>query len=140
MWKRWYWIIGLDAIRELPSWHRISEVVDLCHWLVAPRPSQTSTDDITTDITRHPDANSSYINAEEINAEEINAEKQKAELEATLRLLRQPLPKLQVTLLNCEAIAVSSTQVRERLQHQESIRSLVPPAVADYIDRHHLYQ
>jgi nicotinate-nucleotide adenylyltransferase len=25
-----YWLIGADAIRELPNWHRVHEVLDLC--------------------------------------------------------------------------------------------------------------
>ncbi len=34
---------------------------------------------------------------------------------------------------------VSSTEIRERLARGEGIADLVPPAVASYIDRHHLY-
>lgn len=35
---------------------------------------------------------------------------------------------------------ISSTDIRERLAHGQGIDDLVPPAVARYIARHHLYQ
>ncbi len=35
---------------------------------------------------------------------------------------------------------ISSTEIRERLQAGRGIRDLVPPAVARYIELHHLYQ
>src|SRR5205814_3740928 len=25
-----YWLIGMDSLRELPTWHRIGELLDLC--------------------------------------------------------------------------------------------------------------
>lgn len=36
-------------------------------------------------------------------------------------------------------IGISSTEIRHRVQMRESIRYLVPDAVASYIDEHHLY-
>jgi nicotinate-nucleotide adenylyltransferase len=33
----WYWIVGLDAFRSLPRWHRSPELAERCIWLVAPR-------------------------------------------------------------------------------------------------------
>jgi nicotinate-nucleotide adenylyltransferase len=37
-------------------------------------------------------------------------------------------------------IAISATHIRERCQKQQSIDGLVTPAVARYMDEHHLYQ
>ncbi|MEN9221660.1 MAG: nicotinate-nucleotide adenylyltransferase [Thermostichus sp. BF3_bins_97] len=34
---QWYWIIGVDALRDLPQWHQAEELTRLCHWIVAPR-------------------------------------------------------------------------------------------------------
>ena len=34
---QWYWILGVDALRDLPQWYRAEELVRLCHWIVAPR-------------------------------------------------------------------------------------------------------
>ncbi|MEN9202931.1 MAG: nicotinate-nucleotide adenylyltransferase [Thermostichus sp. DG_1_6_bins_120] len=33
----WYWIIGVDALRDLPHWHQAQELAQICHWIVAPR-------------------------------------------------------------------------------------------------------
>lgn len=35
--SEWFWIIGFDAFRSLPHWHRRQELVSQCRWLVAPR-------------------------------------------------------------------------------------------------------
>jgi nicotinate-nucleotide adenylyltransferase len=37
-------------------------------------------------------------------------------------------------------LPISSTMVREALQKGENIRNLVPDSVADYIEKHSLYQ
>ncbi len=33
----WHWIIGADALKDLPQWHRAAELGELCDWIVAPR-------------------------------------------------------------------------------------------------------
>jgi nicotinate-nucleotide adenylyltransferase len=43
-------------------------------------------------------------------------------------------------LVNLPMMDISSTEVRRRVATGESIASLVPPAVASYIERHRLYQ
>jgi nicotinate-nucleotide adenylyltransferase len=35
----WHWIIGMDAFTTLPRWYRRQELITICDWLVAPRPS-----------------------------------------------------------------------------------------------------
>ncbi|MEL7083283.1 MAG: nicotinate-nucleotide adenylyltransferase [Cyanobacteria bacterium P01_A01_bin.3] len=40
--REWSWIIGADAIADLPTWHRAAEVAGCCHWIVAPRPDTSS--------------------------------------------------------------------------------------------------
>jgi len=47
------------------------------------------------------------------------------------------LPHAEVAL---PAMPVSATDIRERLARGEGIDGLVPPAVARYIEQHHLYQ
>lgn len=34
---RWHWMIGVDALADLPSWFEVDRVVQLCDWIVAPR-------------------------------------------------------------------------------------------------------
>jgi nicotinate-nucleotide adenylyltransferase len=39
---KWYWIVGLDAFRSLPRWHRSPELAERCIWLVAPRGNESA--------------------------------------------------------------------------------------------------
>ncbi|WP_017327210.1 nicotinate-nucleotide adenylyltransferase [Synechococcus sp. PCC 7336] len=48
--REWYWIIGLDAIRELHSWHRVGELVQLCDWIVAPRPGLAEAEEVLAEV------------------------------------------------------------------------------------------
>ncbi|MBI4719356.1 MAG: nicotinate (nicotinamide) nucleotide adenylyltransferase [Planctomycetes bacterium] len=34
-----FWIIGADSVAELPTWHRVRELLDLCNMLIAVRGS-----------------------------------------------------------------------------------------------------
>jgi len=39
-----YWIIGADSLAELPSWHKVENLVDACHIITARRPSADTMD------------------------------------------------------------------------------------------------
>ena len=38
-----YFITGIDAVRELPTWHHIHEMLDICHFVAATRPGTVDT-------------------------------------------------------------------------------------------------
>ncbi len=63
-----------------------------------------------------------------------------AEIVVLTRPGAPPEPSLGGRVLQVPAVDVSATAVRERVARGESIRDLVPPAVADYIERHGLYR
>ncbi|MDD4759412.1 MAG: nicotinate (nicotinamide) nucleotide adenylyltransferase [Bacteroidaceae bacterium] len=53
--------------------------------------------------------------------------------------------KLETLGANCELVdfdplPISSTMIREQIRKKEPIDGLIAPAVADYIQKHHLYQ
>lgn len=50
------------------------------------------------------------------------------------------LPQDQVTLLEVPALAISSTECRERVHGEQPIWYLVPDGVVQYITKHHLYR
>jgi nicotinate-nucleotide adenylyltransferase len=50
-----------------------------------------------------------------------------------------PIPEGRWTVLTMPSMPLSATLIRQRLAQGESIADLVPPAVARYIDHHHLY-
>jgi nicotinate-nucleotide adenylyltransferase len=48
--------------------------------------------------------------------------------------------KDEVVVLNNPVVDIASTQIRQQLLAQENISKLVPTAVLNYINQHHLYQ
>jgi len=109
-------IMGSDAFAEFDSWHRWQEILGLCHLALVERP----------------------------NVELAEA------LRPTLQdLLRQHYtdepdrlsasPAGHISIQRITALDISATAIRKYLATQRSPRYLLPNAVFDYIDRHHLY-
>ena len=94
-------LMGLDALWDLPNWHRPAELVRLALLGVARRGD------------------------EQPRLAEL--ERQLPGLEERVRWVKMP------------RLDISGTELRRRAAEGQSLRYLVPPAVADYIDEHHLY-
>ncbi|MGK7911431.1 MAG: nicotinate-nucleotide adenylyltransferase [Synechococcus sp.] len=99
--QQWSWIIGADAIADLPTWHRATEVAGCCEWIVAPRPD-TATDRL-------------------------------------LERLEKQLPDLKAKWISGVELAVSSSDIRQRLRNGQAIADLVPTTVNTYLKQRHLY-
>ncbi|VWX63161.1 putative nicotinate-nucleotide adenylyltransferase [Burkholderiales bacterium 8X] len=56
------------------------------------------------------------------------------------RILPSPPPGVRFESIELEPTDTSATQVRQRAARGEDLGALVPPAVARYIDQHHLYR
>jgi len=39
--QTWHWLVGQDALADLPGWHRAAELIPRCRWIVAPRAGAT---------------------------------------------------------------------------------------------------
>lgn len=50
------------------------------------------------------------------------------------------LPEAKVSQLEVPALAISSTDCRERIRHDRPVWYLVPDGVVQYINKHHLYR
>jgi nicotinate-nucleotide adenylyltransferase len=97
-----WFIVGEDSLRELPTWHTPERVLALCRLAVFPRQGPpVDWDELGTII---------------------------------------PDIRDRVDWLQGQPIELSSTDIRRRARQGESIRDLVPSAVWDYIQEHHLYQ
>jgi nicotinate-nucleotide adenylyltransferase len=97
-----WFIVGEDSLRELPTWHTPARVLELCRLAVFPRQGPpVDWDELRTII---PDIHD------------------------------------RVDWLRGELIEISSTEIRRCARRGESIRDLVPTAVWDYIQEHHLYE
>jgi nicotinate-nucleotide adenylyltransferase len=57
----------------------------------------------------------------------------------TLDSLRERVPLTRVTVVEAHTPDISSTDIRRRVRAGESLRGLVPDAVANYISTHRLY-
>jgi len=114
-------LLGADAFRGVPTWHRWRELFDLAHVVVVERPGI----DLEADLP--------------------------PPLRAILRnrLVTDPKslfsrPAGAIFLQPIAPLDISATEIRERLAGgggaAEMNRSLLPPAVLAYIDLHHLYR
>lgn len=119
--RRWFWIIGLDALQTLSRWYQREVVIPWCDWLVAPR------------LTRqHPSGDpltSVGLTLESSLSEKIRAGftavEQPASHSSTATRLNQMLGKLaaEFNSLQSEAIAQTTQQCQHiaALLRQQSI-------------------
>ncbi|ACX51362.1 nicotinate (nicotinamide) nucleotide adenylyltransferase [Ammonifex degensii KC4] len=91
-----FFILGMDALAEFLTWHRVEELLTLCHFVVATRPGYPSA---------------------------VKGGRGR-----------------RVTVLPVPGVAVSSTEIRERVRAGKPIKYLLPEAVEEYIYAHGLYQ
>lgn len=47
----WHWILGVDALRDLPSWYGVEKVVQLCQWIIAPRVCPDQPEDVAATVS-----------------------------------------------------------------------------------------
>ncbi|MGI4777448.1 MAG: nicotinate (nicotinamide) nucleotide adenylyltransferase [Janthinobacterium lividum] len=110
-------IMGSDQAGALPQWHRWEQIVVLAVVCVAERLESAAPG-----------------GAGEAGARTVGA---------AIRFDPRTLPGLpsgaRFETLEFPAVATSATDIRERVARGLDIARLVPPAVASYIDRNHLY-
>jgi nicotinate-nucleotide adenylyltransferase len=107
-------ILGMDAFARIGSWHQWPRLLALAHIVIATRPG-----------------------AAPIDPESLADELRLARTDdpATLRqhaagsIYNQPIRPLDI----------SSTMIRDSLRDGRSVRYLLPPAVIEFINEHHLY-
>ncbi|MDX2505973.1 MAG: nicotinate-nucleotide adenylyltransferase [Gammaproteobacteria bacterium] len=110
-------LMGMDAFAGLDSWHRWQELLDYAHIVVSQRPE--------TDF-----------NALDMWSEAIQNFYQ--DHKADLRTIRQSLCG-KIRLEPVTQLAISATDIRNRLKNRQSIRFLVPEPVINLINCYHLY-
>lgn len=106
-------LLGSDQLLNLPTWRRWRELMSLAHIACTQR-------------------------------ERIGLERLPPEIDALVQAHgRERLPDSPagaVVLFSMPPVPVSATALRAQLARGERPRELVPPAVLDYIDSHHLYR
>lgn len=107
-------LLGTDAYRDLPQWHRWQALFDYAHILVLQRPGR-----------------------QEVLPEVLQQFVHHRRTEDSKQLHRQLagcVYSFQATQLN-----ISATRIRQLIQAAQSPRYLLPERVLDYIEQQHLY-
>jgi nicotinate-nucleotide adenylyltransferase len=117
------------------------------------RPGPTYTIDTLTDLARqHPDADLYFITGADALTD-ILAWRSAQEMFALAHFVGctrpgyavgsstlEAMPPDRVTIVEIPALAISSTECRERTERGEPVWYLVPDGVVQYISKHHLYR
>lgn len=113
-----YFIIGLDSYRDIASWKDFARIFSLSHLVVITRPGVALRDPLEPlPIAMHRDF-----------CYDEQAEGMRHKSGNSLIFLKET------------HLDISSTQIRAMVTEGRSIRHLVPPEVADYIEEHGLYR
>ena len=113
-----YFVLGLDAFLEMPTWKSYRELFSLCHFVVVARPGYSSTSLGTMLLTQVSDKYTFD-----------------RELKGFTHPSQHTVYYREVTVLD-----ISSSTIREQLAKGRSVRYLVPEKVEAYIYQQGLYQ
>jgi len=117
---RLYFLIGIDAFRDIAKWHEAEALLKECEFIVAARPGY-SLADVATSLPRG------------LRPSVAKMRKQKG-----TGLLE--LSGVRLHLLPETHEEVSATQIRTAIRKGQGLTRLVPSAVAEYIRKEGLYQ
>ena len=117
---RLYFLIGIDAFRDIATWHEAEALLRECDFIVAARPGY-SLDDVVGSLPK----------ALRPSVAEMRKQKDAGLLE---------LPGVRLHLLPETHEDVSATQIRAAMQSGTRLKKLVPDAVAEYIRKERLYR
>lgn len=110
-------LMGSDAFCKLDSWYEWSLLLDYCHIVMVQRPIESANVELSTALKVFLQAN--YTE--------------------DLEQLRQNTHGY-VTMLKVSILDISSTQLRNLITNNKSIRYLLPTTVCDYIKVNQLYK
>jgi nicotinate-nucleotide adenylyltransferase len=115
-----YFLVGADSFLHIPTWKDYETLLGLCDFIVASRPG------FKTEALRL------------VIPPELFARKGSAHAPLDPRAIA--LRRTAIYVLDTVASHVSATEVRERLDGNDSIHGLVPPRVEEYISKQALYR
>lgn len=119
-----FFLIGLDAFLDVPSWREPDALLAACSFVVISRPGQSFQSLTTLPFLRHVSPN------------------QLAPLDTgALDRLDLPLPSGQTIIcLPLPPSSISASDIRHRIQRGAVLANLLPPPVESYILRQQLYR
>ena len=118
-----FFLVGLDAFLDFPSWREPLTLLELCPFVVLSRPG-LSFRSLSTVAPLPPIPQASL---EDLDAGRISQ-------------LEVPLGKQRLTCLQLPPCTISASDIRSRIRRGLPVANLLPPLVESYILHHHLYQ
>lgn len=115
-----FFILGADAFAEIETWKEYGQVLEQCLFIVVSRPG--------SDL-----AAAASVLGGRLREQTVTLAPDEKPTDARFGAAR-------VFLLAIDALDVSSTDIRKRLRQGLPVTGLVPPAVEDYLVKHHLYK
>jgi nicotinate-nucleotide adenylyltransferase len=118
-----FFLIGLDAFLDFPSWRDPLTLLTLCQFVVLSRPGLSFRSLSTVALLPPiPDPSLADLDAERISRIEV------------------PLGMQRLICLKLPPCTVSASDIRARIRQGLPAANLLPPLVESYILQHHLYQ
>lgn len=119
-----FFIIGLDAFFEFPTWRAPEELLRICHFVVVPRPG----------LLFQTLAEMAFL--PNLDPEPLG------QLDArVLEKLEIAVPDTPgITCLPLPPCPISASDIRRRIRSRLSLANMLPPPVESYILQHSLYQ
>jgi nicotinate-nucleotide adenylyltransferase len=114
----YYFILGLDAFREIETWKDFRQVFPLCNFIVTSRPGSRKSNLLTG----------------------VSVAVRKLFCYAPKERVHRHRSGTTLHFLQLTDFAVSASDIRARVRDGKSIRYLVPATVEDYINEHGLYR
>ena len=115
------WVMGIDSLRQLDTWHHWQRIFDFAHVLAVERPGAP--------------ADAAWLR-QEAAAVATELESRRAEPAALLRAPAGGFAELPMRPLRLE----SATEVRKRIAQGQDWEALLPPPVARFIRQQGLYR
>ncbi len=118
-----FFLIGLDAFLDFPSWREPQTLLELCRFVILSRPG-LSFRSLST-VARLPPI--PYPSLADLDADRISR-------------IEAPIGTQGLICLKLPPCAISASDIRARIRQGLPAANLLPPLVESYILRHHLYQ
>ncbi|HEY4961334.1 MAG TPA: nicotinate-nucleotide adenylyltransferase [Candidatus Limnocylindrales bacterium] len=144
---RLYFLIGIDAFREIGTWYKAEELLRECDIIVAARPGY-SLDDVVGSLPKgmrpKDDDAVMWQKSPSLRQAQGRLYRQKRAVERGGTRRNQAglleLPGVRLHLLPETHEDVSATQIRTATRRGTALKKLVPDAVAEYIRKEGLYR
>ena len=118
-----YFLIGLDAFLDFPSWREPRTLLKLCQFVVLSRPGQSFRSLSTVALL----PTIPYPSLADLDAGRISQ-------------LDAPFGTQGLICLKLPPSPISASDIRSRIRQGLPVANLLPPLVESYILQHHLYQ